>query len=199
MTRITGAFVDGLCEFEIKTLVNKLMAHQANIAFPMLLPLHLLAFRADSTRRKVGDSHRGIIEIEHQTGIRTIWHPGKPCCEDAIDSPLTRRRYDNVDFDKVTADLTSFMSKLAYVEYVCEVHLPMLDSFDIINKRILQTYPEDGRRKLEGAENRLHNESGQLRSSLQATNLRAKYLSKRGQIQVQTASLLDDQARDTAY
>lgn len=194
-TRATGAFVHGLCEFEIIALVNKLVAQQNNIAFPMMLPLHLLTFRADSARGKVGDSHREIIEIEHQTGIRTKWHPGKRCCGDALDNPLGRRRYDEVNFDKVTADLTSFTSKLAYVEYVCEVHLPMLDSFDAINKRILQTYPEDGRRKLEEAEHRLRTESGLLRSSLQATYSRAKYLSKRGQVQVQTARLPDNQTR----
>ncbi|PVH79760.1 hypothetical protein DL98DRAFT_588976 [Cadophora sp. DSE1049] len=185
-TRITGAFIHGLCEFEIKALVNKLVPRKNNIAFPMMLPLHLLAFRADSARGKVGDSHREIIDIEHQTGIRTKWHPGKPCCGDLRGKMPEKRRYDDVNFDKVTADLTSFTSKLAYVEYVCEVHLPMLDSFDAINERILQTYPEEGRRRLEKAEHRLRTESGMLRSSLQATYSRAKYLSKRGQVQVQT-------------
>ncbi|KAH6715172.1 hypothetical protein BKA61DRAFT_347782 [Leptodontidium sp. MPI-SDFR-AT-0119] len=185
-TRITGAFIHGLCEFEIEALVNKLVTRQNNIAFPMMLPLHLLAFRADSARGKVGDSHREIIDIEHQTGIRTKWHPGKPCCGDSRSNPAEQRRYDGVDFDRVTADLTSFTSKLAYVEYVCEVHLPMLDSFDAINQRILQTYPEDGIRRLKEVEHRLRTESGLLRSSLQATYSRAKYLSKRGQVQVQT-------------
>ncbi|KAL2060191.1 hypothetical protein VTL71DRAFT_9586 [Oculimacula yallundae] len=185
-TRTTGAFVHGLCDFEIKALVKKLMTRQNSIAFPMILPLNLLAFRADSVGGKVGDSHCEIIDIEHQTGIRTKWHPGRLCCGDVRNNRPEQRRYDGVDFDKVTADLTSFTSKLAYVEYVCEIHLPMLDTFDTINKRILQTYPEDRRRRLEKVGHRLHTESGMLRSSLQATYSRAKYLSKRGQVQVQT-------------
>lgn len=159
----------------------------------MILPLHLVMFRVDSARGKVGDSHREIIEIEHQTGIRTKWHPGKACCGGTSDKQPGHRRYDGVNFDEVTADLTSLTSKLAYVEFVCEVHLPMLDSFDGINKRILQTFPEDRRRRIEEAEHRLRTESGLLRSSLQATFSRAKYLSKRGQVQVQTVRIPKEQ------
>jgi hypothetical protein len=146
-------------------------------------------FRADSARSKVGDCHREIIEIEHQTGIRTKWHPGKACCGGTGNKQPGQRRYDGVNFDEITADLTSLTSKLAYVEFVCEVHLPMLDSFDFINKRILQIFPEDRRRRIKEVEHRFRTESGLLRSSLQATFSRAKYLSKRGQVQVQTVRI----------
>lgn len=191
-TRVTGAFVHGLCESEIIALANKVFARQDSIALPMMLPMHLISFRVDSARRKVGDSHKEIIEIEHQTGIRTIWHPGKACCGGLRNKQPGQRRYDGVDFDEVTANLTSMSSKLAYVEFVCEVHIPMLDSFDVINKRILQTYPEDRRHRIEEAEHRLRTEGGLLRSSLQATFSRVKYLSKRGQVQVQTVRTLGD-------
>ena len=186
--RVTGAFIHGLCEFEMTTLVNKLIARQKDIALPMILPLLLVMFRVDSARLKVGDSHREIIEIEHQTGIRTKWHPGKPCCGAVGEKKADHHRYEGVNFDEVTADLTSLTSKLAYVEYVCEVHLPMLDSFDGINNRILQTFPKDRTCRVEEAEYHLRTESGLLRNSLQATYSRAKYLSKRGQVQVQTVS-----------
>jgi hypothetical protein len=187
--RVTGAFIHGLCELETTALVNKLVARQNNISLPMMLPLLLVMFRVDSARVKVGDSHREIIEIEHQTGIRTKWHPGMPCCGGADEKQLGQRRYEGVNFDEVTADLTSLTSKLAYVEYVCEVHLPMLDSFDGINKRILQTFPEGCKQRAEEAEHRLQTESGLPKSSLQATYSRAKYLSKRGQVQVQTVRI----------
>jgi hypothetical protein len=190
-TRTTGAFVHGLCESEISALVNKLVTRKDLIVLPMALPLYLMTFRADSARAKVGDSHREIIEIEHQTGIRTKWHPGKACCGGTGSKIPGQRRYDGVNFDEVTADLTSLTSKLAYVEFVCEVHLPMLDSFDVINKRLLDMSPAERRQRLTEAEHRFRTESGLLRSSLSATFSRAKYLSQRAQVQVQTVSQSD--------
>jgi hypothetical protein len=158
----------------------------------MLLPLLLVTFRVDLARSEVKNCHQEIIEIEHQTGIRTQWHPGKACCGRVCEELLARRRYDSINFDDITASLTSLTSKLAYVEYMCEIHLPMLDSFDSINKRILKIFPENTRRIAEEAEFYLRTESSLLRSSLQATYSRAKYLSKRGQVQVQTVGISID-------
>ncbi|KAG4429802.1 hypothetical protein IFR05_014713 [Cadophora sp. M221] len=141
-TRVTGAFIHGLCEFEIKALVNKLITRQNNIAFPMMLPLHLLAFRADSARGKVGDSNREIIDIEHQTVIRTKWYPGKPCCGDSRGNQPEQRRYDGVDFDRVTADLTSFTSKLAYVDLIAQKD----NALSTKDNAALKTISEDQKR-----------------------------------------------------
>lgn len=182
---MTKALVHGLREPEITDLTRKLIAHQNNIGLPMLLPLLLLTSRVDSATVKVRDCHREIVEIEHKTGIRTKWHSGMTCCE-SDEKHTSHPRYDGINFDQVTADLTSLTSKLANVEYLCEVCLPMLDSFDIINRRILQTIPEERKRRLQQVELRLRVENNFLRSSLQGTYSRAKYLSKRGQAQVQT-------------
>jgi len=151
----------------------------------MLLPLLLLTSRVDSATAKVRDCHQEIVEIEHQTGIRTKWHRGMSCCE-SDEKHASHHRYDRINFDQVTADLTSLTSKLAYVEYLCEVHLPMLDSFDNINQRILKAIPKGSKDRLQQVELRLRVENNFLRSSLKGTYSRAKFLSKRGQAQVHT-------------
>lgn len=186
---LTQALVHGLSEKEQKILVEKLKAHRNDIGLPMLLPSLLLTFRVDSATTKVKSCHLELVELEHKTGIQTKWHPDKLCCSERNKQRLPQKRYETIDFDEITAALTSLNSKLAYIEFVCEVHLPMFDDFNAIHSQIVQGIIEQGQKaKMQRVEMRLKKELNLLRSSLQGTLARAKYLSKRGQGLVQTVS-----------
>jgi hypothetical protein len=187
---LTQGLVHGLSKKEQNILIEKLKAHRNDIGLPMLLPFLLLTFRVDSATTMVKDCHLEIIELEKKTGIRVKWHPNQPCCSGRNNpQALPNKRYEAIDFDQITADLTSLNSNLAYVEYVCEVHLPMLDHFDVIHSQIVEGIMEqDEKAKMQQVEIRLKMELNLLRSSLQGTLVRAKYLSKRGQGLVQTVS-----------
>ena len=77
---LTNALVHSLSESEINSLIQDVIAHQENVALPMLRPSLLLAFRVGSASAKVRDCHQQIVEIEHETGIQTNWHPNQQCC-----------------------------------------------------------------------------------------------------------------------
>jgi len=186
---LTQALVHGLSKNEQNILVEKLKAHRNDIGLPLLLPSLLLTFRVDSATSKVKGCHQEIVVIEHETGIQTKWHSDDPCCSGRNRQRLPQKRYEQIDFDKITADLTSLNSKLAFIEYMCEVHLPMLDQFDAIHSQIVESTTEQSEKaKMQQVQMRLKMELNMLRSSLQATLARAKYLSKRGQSLVQTVS-----------
>ena len=184
--RLTSALLHSLSENEIDSLITELVAHQEDIALPMLLPSLLLTSRVASANTKVRDCHQQIVEIEHETGIQTNWHPNKPCCSIHQTQSSGLNRYDTIAFDRVTADLTSLSSKLAYCEYLGHVHLPMIKEFDQINHRYLEKASFAHRGTHDKTFSRLHRENEFLRSSLSATLSRAQYLSKRCQAQVQT-------------
>lgn len=184
--QLSRGLIHGLSQQEISILVNRITAHRDDIGLPMLLPSLLLIFRVESATSKVRDCHDEIIKIEYKTGIRTKWHPKLACCNGDDTTHTHDHYYNAVDFDEVTADLTSLTAKLAYVEFVCEVHLPMLEEFDRINRRILQVIPKESRDHLEQVERRLRRQNTLLRSSLRSTLYRAGYLYKRSQGQVQT-------------
>jgi hypothetical protein len=183
---LTNALVHGLSESEINSLIEDVTAHRENVALPMLLPSLLLAYRVGSASTKVRDCHQQIVEIEHETGIQTNWHPNQQCCSIDQRQPAGANRYDEINFDRVTGELTSLSSKLAYCEFVCEVHLPMLDSFNRINCRLLENANCENKDTLSRVEARLFAENNFLQSSLQEILVRAQYLSKRSQAQVQT-------------
>ena len=183
--RLTSALVHSLSKNEINNLITDLLAHQEDIALPMLLPSLLLASRVASASTKVRDCHQKIVEV-NGTGIKTQWHPNKPCCSIHQGQSTERHRYDIVDFDRVTGDLTSLSSKLAYCEYLGHVHLPMIEDCDRINRRYLENTAIAHGGTLEIVYARLHMENEFLRSSLAETLCRAQYLSKRAQAQVQT-------------
>lgn len=187
---LTKALVHGLSKKEQTALIEKLKAHRNDIGLPMLLPSLLLTFRLDSAISKVRDCHLEIIEIEHKTGIRTKWHTGEPCCSGVNEQQsLPLKRYEAIDFDQITADLTSLNAKLAFVEYLCEIHLPMLNHFDKIHGQVVDGITDQNMKaRTQQVEMRLKMKLNLFRSSLQGTLIRAQYLSKRGQGQVQTVS-----------
>jgi hypothetical protein len=91
--RLTSALVHSLSQNEINNLIKDLVAHQEDIALPMLLPSLLLASRVASASTKVRDCHQQIVEIELETGIPTNWHPSKPCCSIHQRQSTGRNRY----------------------------------------------------------------------------------------------------------
>lgn len=184
--RLTSALVHSLSENEINHLIQDVIAHRENVALPTLLPTLLLAFRVSSASTKVRDCHQRIVEIEHETGIRTNFHPNQQCCAVHQKQSAGVNRYDAINFDRVTDELTSLSSKLAYCEYICEVHLPMLVSFNRINSRLVGSASGENKDRLSGVEARLLMETNFLQASLQGILVWTRYLSKRSQAQVQT-------------
>ncbi|KAG8525325.1 uncharacterized protein KY384_008969 [Bacidia gigantensis] len=139
-----------------------------------------------------------MVDIERQTGLSTVWHPGKPCC-DRLGTPEARSQFTfEIDFENITRDLTSMTTKVSYCEYATEIHLPMLDSVDDINSKAIARATSDHRDKRIRAEARIRVQIKLLRSSLKGTHSRAKYLSKRAQAQVQTVYSLIAQ-KDNAF
>jgi hypothetical protein len=183
---LTNALVHSLSESEINSLIQDVIAHREDVALPMLLPSLLLAFRVSSASTKALDCHQKIVQIEHETGIRTNWHPNQPCCYVHQRHSARVNRYDEIDFDRITGELTSLSSKLAYCEYVSEIHLPMLDSFNKINSRIIGMAFCEKKDRLAEVEARLLMQNHFLQVSLHAILVRTRYLSKRSQAQVQT-------------
>ena len=56
--RLTSALLHSLSKNEINNLITDLLAHQEDIALPMLLPSLLLASRVASASTKVRDCHQ---------------------------------------------------------------------------------------------------------------------------------------------
>ena len=182
---ITSAFVHGLSGSERDSLIAQFIANRDVLGLPTLLPYLLLTTRGASAMTKVLKCHRQIVDTEFQTGVRTDWHPSRSRCSSHQTPDVQPQYHVTLDFDRVTRDLTSVSSKVAYCEYICEVHLPMLHKFDEINRRILEAAPQKYKKRLEIAKCRIRMHTNLLRSSLTGTLCRAKYLSKRAQAQVQ--------------
>ncbi|PVH78702.1 hypothetical protein DL98DRAFT_237688 [Cadophora sp. DSE1049] len=186
---LTSALIHGLSASEISTLIMKIAENRDLIALPMMLLSLLLDTRVAAGNIRVADCHSEIIRIETQTGLRTVWHLDKRYCSDRDQYKNQEHgpsRLDSLDFDDLTGKLTSLSSKLAFCEYTCEVHLPMLDSFDRINEQFVEISSPEERSDMSAVEARLRTENGFMRSSLRGILFRAQYLSKRAQAQVQT-------------
>ncbi|KAH7403744.1 hypothetical protein BKA64DRAFT_641711 [Cadophora sp. MPI-SDFR-AT-0126] len=188
---LTSALVHGLSTSEISTLTTRMCENMDLIALPTMLFSYLLDSRVITGNLRVEDCHSEIMQIEEQTGLRTVWHPHKNSVKDQDqhkNQDHRPHRYDTLDFDDLTGKLTSISSKLAFCEYTCEVHLPMLDSFDAINKHFVERSLSTSGEKcnLAAAEAQLRTDNSFMRSSLNGTLFRARYLSKRAQAQVQT-------------
>lgn len=200
--KLTLVFVHGPDVDEISAMLDEVRYNMQNIALPTFIVTLFLTQRVRSAVEKIKDSHQTISDVENQTGVKTIWHPGKPCCQDRNGKNNSRNRLETIDFDRVTNELTSILSRMAYCEFVCNVHLPMLDDLDKINQQITMrddfelmsgerlTIPKASieLRKLALRSLRADNEF--LRSSLNGVHTRSKYLSKRAQASVQTVRLL---------
>ena len=103
-------------------------------------------------------------------------------------SPKLWGTQDFQDFNRVTWQLTSVSAKLAYCTYNCQVHLPMLDELDQINQELVNGSSPGRQPDLQRVHACLQANNAFLRARLQATSVRATYLSQRAQAQVQTVS-----------
>jgi hypothetical protein len=187
--RMTSALVHSLSENEINELSSGLLSHKNNIALPMLLPSLLLSNRVTSAYNEITEGHRWILQIESETGMLPIWNAENVSSGPTPERQIpTKNRYDTIDFNRVTSDLTSLSYKQAYCEYISNIHLPMINDFDRINRSFVETAPSELKSRLEEVYRRLYIEDEFLRSSLTGTLHRAQYLSKRCQAQVQTVS-----------
>jgi hypothetical protein len=174
--------VHGLSATELSHFSEQLKAHQSDIGLPMLVPLLLLEQRVRSATTKVRDSHEELVKIENQTEVKAPWLKLK---ETPHLSAPTMSAFKFVDFDSVTRDITSVSAQLAYVEYVCEVHMPMLDLISDMQRRLLANLTPQKTCDLQHTAARLYEKNRSLHSSLEGTLFRVRYLSKRGQVQVQ--------------
>ncbi|RYP02351.1 hypothetical protein DL764_005833 [Monosporascus ibericus] len=163
----------------------------------MLLPTILVETRLQTAIFGVRDCHREIILVERKTGLLTKWDSSE-ALSDMRKKRLIQNPAETADFNAITADITSVKSKLAYAEYLCEIWSPKLVAFDRINSHLVESVPAeaDGGR-LMNIHRGLQDEINFHLTSLEATQLRAKYLSKRAEAQVQTILSLIAQ-RDNA-
>ncbi|RYP29446.1 hypothetical protein DL767_006715 [Monosporascus sp. MG133] len=194
---LTMAFVHDLTAERILRVTRELAKHRGRLALPMLLPTILVEAPLQTAIFGVRDCHREIILVEQKTGLWTKWDSSE-----ALSDMRKARSIQNpagpVDFNAITADITSVKSKLAYVEYLCEVWSPKLVAFDRINSHTVESAPAeaDGGR-LVNVHRRLQNEINFHLTTLEGTQLRAKYLSKRADAQAQIAQrIYADNIRD---
>lgn len=94
-------------------------------------------------------------------------------------------RLHRIEFDRVTKELTRILSSMVYCEFVCSLHLPMLDQLESINSHIvvMSSGPKDG---IKLAQHNLRAQNEFLQSSFTGTLMRSQYLAKRAQALVQT-------------
>jgi hypothetical protein len=186
--KLTLVFVHGPDADEVAAMIDEVNHNMQNIALPTFIVTLFLTQRVRSAVEKIKDSHHSISDVENHTGVKTIWHPGKACCEDRNGKKNSKDRLYTIDFDKVTNELTSILSRMAYCEFVCNVHLPMLDDVDAINAHIAGP-SIDPNAAITLALRSLRADNEFLKSSLKGVLTRSKYLSKRAQASVQTVRM----------
>ncbi|RYP61784.1 hypothetical protein DL771_010006 [Monosporascus sp. 5C6A] len=180
------AFVHDLAAEEILHVTKELVKHRGRLALPMLLPTILVETRLQIAIFGVRDCHREIILVERKTGLLTKWDSSEAVSDMRRKRPI-QNPAETVDFNVITADLTSVKSKLAYAEYLCEIWSPKLVAFDRINSHTVESVPVGAdRERLSNIHRGLRDEINFHLTSLEATQLRAKYLSKRAEAQAQT-------------
>lgn len=185
--RLTRAFVHGLTIEEMNYMAEELSKCRERLAFPTLLLTVLVETRVQTAIIGVRDCHREIIQVEVKTGLLTKWDSSKPLSEMRRKQPLLN--LETIDFNTITADITSVTSKLAYTEYLCEFWTPKLIAFDRINNGMLEAASAgDDKDRLLKINRGFQDDLALLRSTLEGVKLRAGYTSKRAQAQVQTVS-----------
>jgi hypothetical protein len=185
--RLTRGLVHGPSRDQIPILINQIKDCRDLIGLPMLLPSLLIARRVDSAISKASECHQQILDIEKATGLRTEWYNSRSANNASNQAQSNDwSRYNAIDFDGVTRDLTNLSANLAVCSYVCETFLPILDIFDRINNTCLTNAPQQHQKHFQICRARLRANTAFMRSSLQGSLCRTKYLYQRAQAQVQT-------------
>ena len=135
---------------------------------------------------KVRDGHDSIVQIEHEIGLKTNWHPGRDCCSIHQKRLTLDERLETINFDNVTIELTSLLTKMAYSELISNAHVQMLTTLDEISDDIAANVPTNMLTKAQNARCNLRAQNEYARSSLKGVMYRAQYLSKRAEALVQT-------------
>jgi len=190
--RFSMAFVHLLYDHEVEELVERLKERVNDIALPMLLPMMLLETRTASVTAKMLDIYSELLTVEKNTGLRANWHPNHPGIAHLRSNgiPAGPLRNDGVDLDQAIVDLTSIQSKLGYVEYQCQLQLPILEEFMKTNARIISKASAEAASKLGPAEERQEYEVSFLKATVLSAQARTAYLAKRSQAKVQTVGYL---------
>ncbi|RYP91092.1 hypothetical protein DL770_002796 [Monosporascus sp. CRB-9-2] len=164
----------------------------------MLLPTILVETRLQTAIFGVRDCHREIILVERKTGLLTKWDSSE-ASSDMRKKRSIQNPAETVDFNVITADITSVKSKLAYVEYLCESWSPRLVAFDRINSHMVESVQaEADRERLLKIHRGLQDDINFDLTSFESARLRAKYLSKRAEAQVQIVSTSSVNSRHIA-
>lgn len=182
--RQTRVFIHGLKLPEMKSLTTEIETLGSCIGLPTLTASLLLGSRVRIATTRLQHCHQNILEVEHRTSIRPNWHPHQPCCTQHANQDKGQNRLDTIDFDAVTNDLTSLLSRLAYCELLSTAHCPMLTTLDAINQSFVDFQPAST--TLEAARKILLAQNEYLNSALTGVLARSQCLSKRAQAQVQT-------------
>jgi hypothetical protein len=187
--RLTRGLVHGPSREQITILIDQIKDCRDLIGFPKLLPSMLIAQRVNSAISKASECHRQILDIEKATGLRTEWCNSRSANNASNQAQSNDcSRYNAIDFDGVTLDLTNLSANLAVCSYVCETFLPILDIFDRINNTCLMNVPQKHQEHFQICRARLCANTAFMRSSLQGALCRTKCLYQRAQAQVQTVS-----------
>ncbi|KAK1756585.1 hypothetical protein QBC47DRAFT_380218 [Echria macrotheca] len=193
-TCTTGALVHGLFPQQIDDLVKDIIPRSDQIGLPMLLPFVVFTSRARSTNSRVIQCHREMVDWERRTGLSPEWR---------ADNPIDRTRHEKANLGLALAELTTILSKLAYLSFLGDFEAPMLAKFDRFNQRSVQamkgtTMNQDSHHaRLCAMETEFRKDNAFCRETFQAAKERARYLTGRTNAQVQAIYSLIAQ-RDSA-
>lgn len=187
---LTYAFVHGLDPREIRGVKIRLRQLVSLTVLPTVIPIVLLEFREGTCRRALEECRTTVEKIESETGLRPQWW--------ALRNKTIPRAPRNItlsgdsDFERITQDITTAATKLAYVRYRCNTYLPMLDSMNCVSKEVVLNAPPDRTKEWEEALIGMDSCIGRLRAVLECIQERTEYQSARADIQRQTVSGFDE-------
>ena len=184
---LTYAFIHGLDLREIQSFKECVRQLARLVVMPTFVPLVLLEFREGMCRKSLTDCQSAIEKIESETGLRPQWWSSR---QRYIPKP-SRSVLNEIDFEQVTQNITSASTKVAYINYRCEIYLPILDLMSRINKEIVDNVHLDQKSDYELAELGIGNLIGRVKALLECTLARAGYQTARADIQRQTVSKID--------
>ena len=183
---LVTAFVHGLDHEEIADLTHRLRHLPQFHAFPTFLAATLLEYRIDVATATTREAHLSIGLLEHESGMHPQWsrggHPGDGIEKNTQAEPSI----DNLDFQRLTHDLTATSARLGHYAFICKVHLPMFDILDSMNAALVHQSAPQTKELLTRADVLLRSNNAHFREYARATLYRIEALSNRVQAQQST-------------
>lgn len=166
-------FMHGLRADRMSTFIDQLCKHPTPLETFFLIPSVILELNCQGMLNSIDIWHKKIYQLECSTGVR--WDGQEP-------------QLDNVDLTKLTRDINSATTNLAYFAWSCKTYLSMLDFLDQIARQYREQAVLNGLSDADAAhiESCLLARHDYLRCWLTGMERRVEFLSKRGQAQVQT-------------